>query len=188
MRYNSSMKHRPGINTKPINWDVNPNGCWLVTSHRPTGVGSSGGYVAVSMMGGKKLRLHRVIWELEHGRPIEEGKILRHTCDVRHCVNPNHLLEGTNWDNCQDAKSRNRIPLGSSRPFAVLTEAQVWCLRALRARGIPVMRAARSMGVSEKAALASFRPKRWRGVPYPDPGISPSDGLMEWIQVEPISR
>lgn len=39
---------------------------------------------------------------------IPYGKIVRHTCDNRLCVNPKHLILGTHYDNSIDSVKRNR--------------------------------------------------------------------------------
>jgi hypothetical protein len=39
---------------------------------------------------------------------VPEGAVLRHTCDNRRCVNPNHLLLGTIADNNQDRQLQRR--------------------------------------------------------------------------------
>lgn len=41
-------------------------------------------------LAGKKVRVHRVAYELERG-PIPEGLQLDHLCRVRSCINPAHL-------------------------------------------------------------------------------------------------
>lgn len=41
---------------------------------------------------------------------IPEGALLRHTCDNRCCVNPNHLIPGTQIDNWNDMWRRGRAP------------------------------------------------------------------------------
>lgn len=37
-------------------------------------------------------------------------ELVRHTCDNRACINPEHLLPGNHDLNMQDRRERNRIP------------------------------------------------------------------------------
>ena len=46
-------------------------------------------------------------YELAHG-PIPRGMVVRHKCDVRLCIAPNHLEVGTVLDNLNDMYSRGR--------------------------------------------------------------------------------
>lgn len=105
----------------PIEWDVDGNGCWNVTSHKP----NPGGYVPLcrNEEGGEKLihRLHYVKYKGE----IPKGLMVRHTCDNRRCVNPDHLLIGTAKDNAMDAVERNRTLFGENCHLSKLTELQV---------------------------------------------------------------
>jgi hypothetical protein len=52
-------------------------------------------------------RAHRASYELFNGE-IPEGLMVLHDCDVRICVNPEHLRVGTAKDNSHDMISRNR--------------------------------------------------------------------------------
>lgn len=50
---------------------------------------------------------HRLAWILTTGE-IPDGLFLLHSCDNTRCCNPNHLRLGTQTDNMQDRKIRNR--------------------------------------------------------------------------------
>lgn len=52
-------------------------------------------------------RAHHISWFLHYG--LWPKPPLCHTCDVRLCVNPNHLYEGTAKTNIADAVRRGRI-------------------------------------------------------------------------------
>lgn len=72
------------------------------------------GYGNLSMggRGSPKKLAHRFSWELHNG-PIPEygeyhGAVVMHTCDNRICVNPNHLVLGTQADNVRDMDKKGR--------------------------------------------------------------------------------
>jgi hypothetical protein len=50
---------------------------------------------------------HRAAFLLA-GNTLRPGNVIRHTCDVPHCFNPDHLIEGTQAENLQDAVDRGR--------------------------------------------------------------------------------
>lgn len=83
-----------------------PNsGCWLwlgraYESQRAHAYG-------VFSLGNKRTSVHRAAYEATHG-PIPKGMVCRHTCDNASCVNPDHLLVGTQADNVRDMWERNR--------------------------------------------------------------------------------
>lgn len=51
---------------------------------------------------------HRVAWSLRNGRLPKDNLQILHSCDNPPCCNPNHLHEGTNVDNVQDAIRKGR--------------------------------------------------------------------------------
>ena len=53
---------------------------------------------------------HRVAFMLAGGA-IDDGAVIRHTCDNPACVNPAHLLSGRNIDNVRDMWRRGREPV-----------------------------------------------------------------------------
>lgn len=75
------------------------SGCLLWTA-----AADSWGYGAF-WQDGKVLRAHRASYDL-FCSAIPEGLLLRHTCDTRLCVHPDHLLPGTIQENAQDFKER----------------------------------------------------------------------------------
>lgn len=50
---------------------------------------------------------HRAAWEQAFG-PVPEGLQVLHRCDVRKCINPEHLFLGTNQDNMDDKTRKGR--------------------------------------------------------------------------------
>jgi len=79
----------------------NDCGCWLWDGIEYRGYGKM-------RLGNKSLFAHRVSYALYKG-VIPDGIIVRHTCDTPLCVNPNHLILGTQKDNRQDAVLRGRL-------------------------------------------------------------------------------
>ena len=87
-----------------------PNGCvlWTGTKQTPSRVGK-GGYGRIAMPGeGRQRFAHRVAYEVAHGVTLERSDVVRHTCDTPLCVNPEHLILGTQADNIRDAIKRGR--------------------------------------------------------------------------------
>lgn len=94
------------------------SGCWLWTGS----LGSTG--YGRLWDGRKYLRAHRIAWELHIG-PIPPSLFVCHKCDVKACVNPEHLFIGDAFDNMGDAAKKGRLARGDknwtrSRPERLL--------------------------------------------------------------------
>lgn len=76
-------------------------GCWFWTASK-----DSNGY-GLFTMDGKHITAHRCSHILFKG-PIPHGKVLLHSCDTPHCVNPDHLTPGTLSDNMVDREKKGR--------------------------------------------------------------------------------
>lgn len=60
-----------------------------------------------AMHNGRSWPVHRLMWHLHHpDEPLPP--CVRHRCDHRPCVNPDHLLGGTHADNMRDTAERHR--------------------------------------------------------------------------------
>lgn len=68
------------------------------------------GYGRVNVGTHKKSRLlliHRLAFEAHHERRIRPGLVINHLCEVRDCINPEHLEEVTQGENVRYDKQRD---------------------------------------------------------------------------------
>ena len=95
---------------------------WLWTGKSLRG---SLGYGAVRLplsfgLGRKMESSHRVSFYLTHGYWPSNA---RHTCDIPLCCHPDHLIEGTQADNIDDCRKRNRARNGNIKLNPTIWEA-----------------------------------------------------------------
>ncbi len=127
----------------------------------------SDGYGAF-WMHGRVLGAHRASVELATNVPVPAGAVLRHSCDEPLCVEPAHLIVGTQAENARDRVERGRSRPGPRDPLqARLTPADHAVMLGLQDRGVPVATLAAGWAVSlqtVKLSLATARRARAAGL------------------------
>lgn len=86
------------------------SGCWTWTGSK-----YRNGYGWLKVFG-KVVSAHRYSYELHKG-PIPDGLHILHSCDVKDCVNPDHLRPGTHAENMLEAHDRGAIRTGENHPM-----------------------------------------------------------------------
>ncbi len=141
---------------KEIKFKVNKNGCHICTSHCVDGEG----YV-ICMRNGKRRPIYRHIYRLYRDAPIK-GMVIRHTCDNRQCINPDHLILGTHQDNVQDRVKRGRSANGVKNGRSKMTPAKV--LRVYKDKKSTRTELARRYGVDRQVIRKIQLGITWRCV------------------------
>lgn len=110
---------------KAISFDVNENGCFVCTSHYR----DKDGY-PLRFENGRQQRLHRIVFLHHNPVPDIPNFVVRHTCDNPGCINPHHLVAGTQADNVRDSIIRGRRATGEHNGSAVLSEQDINNIRS----------------------------------------------------------
>lgn len=142
------------------------SGCWLWT-----GKTINRGYGTIAVFGTQWLA-HRVGWVLRNG-PIPTGLNVCHVCDVRPCVNPDHLFLGTQRDNARDMCRKGRqsfqvnpalLLRGEACGFNKLNESEVRQIRHLRSAGASCRVLSETFGVTLESIYQIARRITWKHV------------------------
>lgn len=116
--------HHLRFGRKVLYYTINKKtGCWEnVMRHR-----DKDGYPQIRESS-LTMTLHRYVYKKING-DIPSTTVVRHTCDVPHCINPQHLIAGTQADNMRDRDQRGRGPVGEHNGRAKLTPIDVIHIR-----------------------------------------------------------
>jgi hypothetical protein len=120
------------------------DGCWLWHGATRNGYGDF-------VVAGVPTYAHRYALERKLGRRLQPGEQSCHTCDVKPCVNPDHLFAGSQADNVADMRAKGRgmnppLHRGEAHHRASLSDAQVASLRADSQAGLSLRALARKYG------------------------------------------
>jgi hypothetical protein len=134
---------------------ITESGCWLWDRSL-----SAKGYGWATFEGVVR-RAHRLSFEAFRGL-IPRGMLVCHRCDVRSCVNPEHLFLGTAKDNALDAVSKGRTLVGEKNPRTSLNADSVKSIRSLYAGGAKIAHIARAFGLKHSATSAICKGISWK--------------------------
>lgn len=111
---------------------------------------------------GKTFRTHRASFYFANNG-IPDGLHVLHHCDIRCCINPDHLYTGTNSDNIADKVKRGRVVTtfknGADNPNAVLTAEKV---KEIRLSTLTQVEIAKKYGVGQTTVSDIKTNKIWK--------------------------
>ena len=149
-----------------------PEGCWIWRGYT-----APNGYGQFAVTSSDVRYAHRFAFEAFSGA-IGEGLYVCHRCDVRNCVNPEHLFLGTHQDNVSDMCEKDRHQRGARHAFARLTPDGVRWARRQRRAGRQVKDIAAALQVHRATAGEAIRGVTWKHIADVPPVVT-SEGVSK---------
>lgn len=139
-------------------------GCWIWKKS----VGRNG-YGKYALGRGKTIGAHRASYQAFNGE-IPFGLDVCHRCDVRKCVNPQHLFVGTRSENIKDAVAKDRWhrenrPRGQTKPAAKLKDADIPTILAALNAGETKASLGRTYSVTPRTIALIKSGEGWKHIP-----------------------
>ena len=115
----------------------------------------------------KTYKVHRLAWEIHHGREMRPGMVAEHLCEGKHenskkCYNPLHIRESTYEENSMTAKKYGMLPVGEAAPSSKLSATDIPIIRKMRAEGMTVRGIAKHFGRSYGCILKVVQGVTWK--------------------------
>jgi len=160
MREEKNKRHRERIFASVI---PNDAGCWIWQKSK-----YRNGYGRFAIGGGIVIGAHRASYTAFLG-DIPSGLDVCHSCDVRACVNPEHLFAGTRSENILDASKKNRVSRthqkrGAANPQSKLNDEKVREILARLKSGEAKASIARSFSVTDRVIFLIARGQLWKHI------------------------
>ena len=131
--------------------------CWLWEKSLTFGYGNA-------TWEGQAIYAHRLSWIIHNG-PIPEGMLVCHHCDVKNCVNPEHLFVGTQKDNMQDCAKKGRVkafPSAEEHPLTPFKWSDIYEIRKLYRDGMSFNALSKKYRVCRSSITKICRNKSWK--------------------------
>lgn len=128
-----------------------------------TGAKDKDGYGLFQLSSRRTVRAHRWIYDVTSDEPLGR-RMARHSCDTPGCVNPGHIVPGTNKDNMRDMVERQRDGRrrGAAHHAAKMTQALVDEMLSRRAQGESLYAIHGEYGISYSQAKAIASGRKWK--------------------------
>jgi len=151
-----------------LDFKEDSKGCFIPTNYKVT----KGKYISIKRSGFCKL--HRYIYWYFNAITISyvwlkanKNKVVMHTCDNPNCVNPKHLMLGTQIDNINDRKIKGRCASRTNNGNAKLSEMDVKTIREYKSKRT-YRQLCEFFGVDRTTISNIVNNKRWTA-PLPSP-------------------
>ena len=147
---------------------IDENGCWIWQNYidKSKQKKGHGGY-GIAWYYKKLWKAHRLSYTAFKGS-IPKGLYVCHHCDVRNCINPDHLFLATQKDNVRDMlnKKRGNWPgrQGEKHHSVKLTEKDVKKIIELRKAGKTNKDIAPLFNINRNTVYRIFYKKRWKHI------------------------
>lgn len=117
------------VQGREFRYVIDKNGCMIAEGH----CRDKDGYPRIAYAKGKRKAIAKFIYESIYG-PFEIGQVMRHTCNNRACINPAHIIPGTQGQNMNDRTAAGKDPVGERNGRAILNAAKAIEIRRDRGK------------------------------------------------------